>query len=254
MSSNLKAYSKNCSNETSLFSELSEDNIDTIFSFNYDGNDLNLFGAKAVAYETVSGKVEVFFFSQGIGRVGNNVHHRDVFSAILKREWASQEFKSYKKVLEVIAELYPMDPPEVYTAAEKIFASESPDVARHFVDDVVKCGEWDDAFIPLLNLPDQLDNLSEIVKKRDNRTIEENKLFGWIFAAQGYQFSARKSKSKLILESADMDSSLTSLQKKHPSKANSDLYKKMNSKVLSLIPSNMRRFNTIELPDELKNS
>ncbi|WP_448191659.1 hypothetical protein [Azospirillum sp. sgz301742] len=142
----------------------------------------------------------------------------------------------------------------MYEAAERIFAfaSGDPDLGRRFVDEVVKCGAWDDAFIPLLELPERLANLSTLVKQRSNHELEADLMFGWIFAAQGYQFSARKSASGLIIESAEIDSSITSLQKKHPDSANPALYKEMNARVLSKISPSLRRFRDIEIPSEFK--
>lgn len=250
----LKSYNKKRSSQTELFREVSPINICDIFSYNYDRDDLCLFGAKAVSYKTVTGKIEVFFFSQGVGRVENNVHHRDVFSAILELELDSPEFKSYRKVLEIIAELYPMNAPDIYEAAERIFSSASggPDLGRRFVDEVVKCKEWDDAFIPLLELPERLANLATLVKQRSNHELEADSMFGWIFAAQGYQFSARKSASGLIIENAKIDSSINSLQKKYPDSTSPALYKEMNEKVLSNISPSLRRFRDIEIPSEFK--
>ncbi len=83
VSPKLKSYDKKRSAQTELFQEVSSANIELIFTYNYDHIDACLFGAKAVSYKTVTGKIEVFFFSQGAGRVENNVHHRDVFSTIL---------------------------------------------------------------------------------------------------------------------------------------------------------------------------
>lgn len=208
-----KAHNKDCTATTSLYTEITINNLDDVFAFNHSNED-NVFGAKAVAYKTVDKDIEVCFFAQGKGRVGNNVHHRDVLATIIELFVETPQFKSYEKVLEVIAELYPLNDVELKKAAERVFepSQGNPELARKFVDEVIKCGAWNQAFIPLLELKEKTQKLSALVKQRSNHNLEKDPMFDWIFSAQGYQFSARASGGRMVIESAEMDSSLTSLQ------------------------------------------
>jgi hypothetical protein len=252
VSANLTAYNKDRTARTDLHPSVSQDNVAAIFSYNYDPGENSVLGAKAVAYKGASGRIDVFFFSQGVGRIGNNVHHRGVFATILDMELKSPEFEGYWRTLKAVAYLFPMDPPEVYEAAAKVFASEpnGREIGRKFVDMVVRSGHWNDILIPMLNVPEQLAKLSALVKQRANHELEAYLLFSWIFAAQGYQFSARRSTAGLVIEHAKMDSSLTSLQKKHAQSASPSLYTAMNAEVMSRISPGLRRFSSIEMPTE----
>jgi len=247
-----KAHNKDCTVTTDLYTEITLDNLNEVFAFNYSNED-NVLGAKAVAYETVNKDIEVCFFAQGNGRIGNNVHHRDVFATIIELFVETPQFKSYEKVLEVIAELYPLNGAELEKAAERVFepSQGNPELARKFVDEVVKCGAWNKAFIPLLELKEKTQKLSALVKQRSNHDLEKDPMFDWIFSAQGYQFSARASGGRMVIESAEMDSSLTSLQRKYPQNARPGLYERMNAEILQRIPPSLRRFRTIAIPRDL---
>lgn len=236
--------------ETELHRFVSPSNIGEIFTYQYDDQDASRFGAKAVAFVDIDDEIDIFFFSQGCARVGNNVHHRDVLSRIIELRTEAPEFESLRKVLEVVVNLRPMQAPEIYEAAEKHFEGRS-DVCRRFVDDVVKDAVWDSVFVPLLEIPERFEEFAAAVKRRANRELEDFFMFDAIFLAQGYQFTATQTAKGLIIESAEMDSAITSLQKRHPAKVKPELYAAMSAKVLSRISPEVTTVRNIETPTEL---
>jgi hypothetical protein len=69
--------------EVPLYSYITPQNIDSIFSHNYRRTDRDRFGCKAIVTKVPGQSVRVYFFPTGSGTKNWNIHHLDALSSAL---------------------------------------------------------------------------------------------------------------------------------------------------------------------------
>ncbi len=81
--SNKKVRSSTKNLEVPLFTALTQQNVEQVFTHNYEHWDLSRFGAKAVVTSLPGEPVQVYFFQSGKRRKSWSIHHVDAISVAL---------------------------------------------------------------------------------------------------------------------------------------------------------------------------
>lgn len=69
--------------EVPLYTALTSQNFEQIFTHNYEGWNLDRFGAKAIVTSLPGEPLQVYFFRSGEGKTSWNIHHVDAISVAL---------------------------------------------------------------------------------------------------------------------------------------------------------------------------
>lgn len=70
----------------STVSAITPDNIERIFTHQYDSTRPNQFGAKGLLYFDPDGKMRAIMWPTGMGVEGNNIHHKDAVASVIETE------------------------------------------------------------------------------------------------------------------------------------------------------------------------
>jgi hypothetical protein len=216
-----------------LYTAISKANFGEIFKHSLDVDHPDTLIAKAVAIsiDPRSGRTPtIYFFPTGMRHQSYNVHHRDALSVALEmeslRDFASDEF--YRELINRHAAENQI-PPDV--TAKALRALESFASTR--------------AMITSFFIPDGFP--AEIKERRTGSDLDPQK-FETINRAQGYQLQAQKRNGQWKIVGLQLDSSITSYQRRAPIPPSFEFQQYLLAEVQKRIEANVIGFNQVEVP------
>lgn len=206
---------------TPLFRSINAANAHLIFTHQYNPDQPDLLGAKAVGiHDTFLGH-RVYFFASGKDNESNNVHHRDVLAALLHHNHVMMRMW-HEPMMDMLA----LQTDRVDGKGLK------PDTFLTMIDFV---GE----FLSLVGaLP------GTVQARAANRQIAEDELARyWLGRVQGYQLTAQRTQDGLRVIRFDVDSSITKLQKAYDLPLDTDSQTKLLHVAIQNVSRKLRGFS-----------
>lgn len=207
------------------YTKVTRGNISHIFRHQYDPKNNRRWGAKAVAFRTYFGPIQVWFFQTGEGATGFNVHHRDLASLVAEHygEAAYEWLSHINEMAAQFRDKLPVKKPDDFFISAQIWLDESGSKLR---------------------------TASRKIKERgsNRQALEDHDVAHLLTMFQGFQLTAEMVNGELRITELEVDSALTAWQRQIGVPLDPSLQQALLDKTVESIGKSLRNFRTPTWP------